>query len=210
MSPSLDKYLCEKYPAIFADRNKPMTETCMCWGMECEDGWFHLIDTLCESIQEHVDNPKWVPKKGLLWSLMRGWNNVMKFVFQSDIFSKIRYKMSFLERYEEPPHVQVVASQVKEKFGGLRFYVNGADESVHSMINFAEQLSYHVCEECGKMDETVVCMGQSWIRTLCYECRSLLRPNEKDFHLQAMDTHVKKIKAIAEAEDFRKNRYVNR
>lgn len=210
MSPSLDKYLCERYSAIFADRNKPMTETCMCWGMECEDGWFHLIDTLCESIQHQVDNPQWVPKKGVLWSLKRGWNNVVKVLFKNDMFSRIRYKLSFMDQYEEPPHVQVVASQIKEKFGGLRFYVNGANSEINNIINFAEHLSYHICEECGKMDETVVCFGKGWIRTLCYECRCKFHSNEQEDHFQIMENNVKKMKALAEATDFRKNRHVNR
>lgn len=24
-----------------------MTETCMCWGICCEEGWYNLLDTLC-------------------------------------------------------------------------------------------------------------------------------------------------------------------
>lgn len=51
----LDQYLCEKYPKIFADRHKPMSETCMCWGFECGNGWFTLIDALCGKIQAHID-----------------------------------------------------------------------------------------------------------------------------------------------------------
>tara|TARA_R110002153_G_scaffold46642_2_gene131713 strand:- start:1695 stop:1805 length:111 start_codon:yes stop_codon:yes gene_type:complete len=28
------KEIFEKYPKIFRDKDKPMTETCMCWGLE--------------------------------------------------------------------------------------------------------------------------------------------------------------------------------
>ena len=28
----------------------------MCWGFECGDGWFDLIDTLCATIQGYIDN----------------------------------------------------------------------------------------------------------------------------------------------------------
>jgi len=55
MSPELDALLCEKYPKIFAQRNLPMTQTTMCWGFECGDGWFTLIDVLCELIQHDID-----------------------------------------------------------------------------------------------------------------------------------------------------------
>jgi len=44
---------------------------------------------------------------------------------------------------------QVVASQVKEKYGGLRFYVQGASAAQHAMIDMAEALSERLCEICG-------------------------------------------------------------
>lgn len=56
MKNELDKKLVEKYPKIFADRYKSMQETCMCWGFEHNDGWYTLIDNLCEMIQHHLDH----------------------------------------------------------------------------------------------------------------------------------------------------------
>lgn len=44
---------------------------------------------------------------------------------------------------------QVVATQVKEKFGRLRFYIKSASERQRAMIDFAEALSPRMCEECG-------------------------------------------------------------
>ena len=40
--------------------------------------------------------------------------------------------------------------QVKEKFGGLRFYINGASEEIYKRIQTAEDLSYKTCETCGE------------------------------------------------------------
>ena len=63
---------------------------------------------------------------------------------------------------------QVVAAQVKEKFGGLRFYVESASSEQHAVIGFAESLSYYVCESCG----TTKNMGRTsgWIRCICEDC----------------------------------------
>ena len=47
MRKELDEKLCEKYPLIFKNRHADMTETAMCWGFECGDGWFNIIDVLC-------------------------------------------------------------------------------------------------------------------------------------------------------------------
>jgi hypothetical protein len=40
---------------MFVNRYKPMTETTMCWGFECGDGWFNIINQLCANIQHHID-----------------------------------------------------------------------------------------------------------------------------------------------------------
>ncbi len=42
------------------------------------------------------------------------------------------------------------ASQVKEKFGGLRFYMTSSTEPMDEMIRRAEDESYKTCEVCGK------------------------------------------------------------
>jgi hypothetical protein len=66
----------------------------------------------------------------------------------------------------------IVAAQVKEKFGGLRFYVDGTTnenwEEVHKYIDEAEIKSYETCENCGQPGKP---NGRGWIRTLCDNCR---------------------------------------
>lgn len=128
MRDELDKQLCEKYPKIFADRYKPMTETAMCWGIECGDGWYNIIDQLCANIQSHID---WEESRGIAIS-------------------------------------QVVAEQVKEKFGTLRFYIRGGDEYIDALINMAESMSGVTCEACGKPGTAG---GKGWISTMCEEHR---------------------------------------
>lgn len=54
--------------------------------------------------------------------------------------------------------------QAKEKFGGLRFYVENPPVGGHDIITKYEKLSYSICEVCG---EKGVLREGSWIRTLC-------------------------------------------
>jgi hypothetical protein len=61
MKQELDKLLCERYPKMLVNRNKPMTETAMCWGFECGDGWFNILNQLMSNIQHHID---WKEKQG--------------------------------------------------------------------------------------------------------------------------------------------------
>lgn len=58
--------------------------------------------------------------------------------------------------------------QIKEKFGGLRFYVHNADDVIHELIRFAEHLSYQTCEYCGSNQD--VMRSKGWIVTACKSC----------------------------------------
>ncbi len=68
---------------------------------------------------------------------------------------------------DEEKALQVTAIQVKEKFGGLRFYYSGGDQAVRGMVTLAESLSYKTCEDCGVPGKA---RQDGWIRTLCDVC----------------------------------------
>ena len=50
MTPELEQRLFKKYPELFARRCLPMSETCMCWGLSCGDGWYAILERLCSTI----------------------------------------------------------------------------------------------------------------------------------------------------------------
>lgn len=50
--------------------------------------------------------------------------------------------------------------QIKEKYGGLRFYADGNMQDI-------EGISYHVCEECGYPG---ILRPGGWVKTLCDKC----------------------------------------
>ena len=141
MRKELDDLLCQRYPKIFAERNLPKNQTCMCWGFTHEDGWFTIVDRLCATIQWHLD---------------------------------------------QFPHIpQVVAKQVKEKFGGLRFYYEGGDDVVDGAVRLAEALSLRTCEDCG----TTVGVGQTrhWVYTRCKTCLEKLGDRAKNGEWKSWD-----------------------
>ncbi len=134
MKPELENKLFEKYPKIFKQKDLPMSQTCMCWGIATGNGWFKLINQLCSQLQWNTDR-----------------NN----------------------------YPQVEATQVKEKFGTLRFYYSATPvkENEHTerqfgvidgMVSFAEALSGEICEHCGSTEEVTQTKG--WISTFCKKC----------------------------------------
>lgn len=58
-------------------------------------------------------------------------------------------------------------TQVKEKFGGLRFYINGGSDEIYNKITEVEKLSHETCELCGKKGELRTKIR--WFTTLCDE-----------------------------------------
>ena len=57
-----------------------------------------------------------------------------------------------------------VVMQVKEKFGGLRYYIATGTDEMFDIIDAAEEESYHICEECGEPGKL---RGDGWLSTLC-------------------------------------------
>ena len=67
---------------------------------------------------------------------------------------------------ERNPDIRV--HQVKEKFGGLRFYIYGGNEEMRGAIRMAEAMSHKICENCGVPGHK---QPGGWIRTLCDPCQ---------------------------------------
>lgn len=165
MTPELDKALCEKYPLIFADRHNNMMETSMCWGFECGDGWYNLIATLCAYIQNKIDQRnkqiEYVTKLNDMISEYAHGNHepLLEFAGKNvDLY----LRMGIREVPDAIP--QVVATQVKEKYAGLRFYYSGGDDEIQAAVTFAEMLSERTCETCGALGKV---RGQGWYYTAC-------------------------------------------
>ena len=57
MKTELQEKLIKRFPKMFRGVYKPMTETTMCWGFECGNGWINLLWKLCEDI-EKLNPPK--------------------------------------------------------------------------------------------------------------------------------------------------------
>lgn len=65
-----------------------------------------------------------------------------------------------------PPHF--VVDQVKEKWGGLRFYVSTENEAVSAAIKDAESEAARTCESCGQPGE--IRCERGWYRCRCGAC----------------------------------------
>jgi hypothetical protein len=158
MRRELDAQLCEKYPLIFKDRNADMRTTAMCWGLECGDGWYNIIDILCGKLCS-----EWLSAKSRYDFIKDRVGEKMYGNASGDTITQGEIDLRKQIMEEEASKVPV-AVQVKEKFGGLRFYVQAATDKHYNFISFAESMSYRTCEECGAPGKTYT---DGWHRTMC-------------------------------------------
>ena len=173
MNPELEKQLVEKYPTLFKFHGGSPSETCMAWGCEHDDGWYDLLDNLCQYIT----------------AVCRG-NMVVKYkddYIKTDEEKKVERETGLKNAHIPVPQARF--SQIKEKFAGLRIYFDMyhdiPDEElakyddedyskqydrywneVSNAINFTEFLSHKTCEICGKKGKV---NRNGWWKTLCPE-----------------------------------------
>lgn len=178
----------KRFPILFQERNKSMQETCMCWGIECPKGWYHILEQLCTYLEFH--------------------------------------NIEFTKKYG----IAVVADQVKEKYGTLRFYYtihpvddNGVlleygsenakvdentariatdylEATVDALINEAEDMTYTTCADCGwdisKEEDRVETSG--WITYLCKECDEERRKKYEEWNKKTPEEKAAAIKESSE------------
>ena len=126
--------------------------------MKTED----LINKYPKIFQPYVGNPN-----GINWhGVPEGWLPIIdKLCGCMQLY--IDNHVTYSKDGEYKPQ-QVTCSQMKEKFGGLRFYTNGHDQVVEGMINMAEHLCDYTCQDCGSEEDLGITSG--WITVLCRKC----------------------------------------
>jgi hypothetical protein len=177
MKQELDKLLCERYPKMMVNRNKPMQETCMCWGFECGDGWFNILDQLMGNIQHHIDWKLRQQRIATDYNSMAAQAKAGNFdLFEENMKDTVNleYKEKRLAEivagdFRSVPNAvpQVTLDQIKEKFGTLRFYYTGGDDYIDGMVRMAESMSGVICEGCGNVGER---RDGGWVHTYCTPC----------------------------------------
>ena|ERR1035437_2233941 len=119
MDKDLQNKLFTKYPEIFQNDTTRALASPRIWGIECQNGWYELINQLCSDIM--LSNPAKIP----------------------------------------------VATQVKEKYGQLCFYISGSStDEIENLITKAERDSLTICEVCGNEGKLRM-TSRGWHKTVC-------------------------------------------
>ena len=162
MKKELDDNLCKDFPLLYKDRHGDARSTAMCWGFQCGDGWYNILYKLSSGLEE------------LLLKFKTTSNNCECyhpfFLHQEKCNYNHRGVVCNCGKFE--PYVPR-ATTVKEKFGGLRFYMSHMTDEMDELIEWAENASLTTCENCGEAGEVQQING--WLYCRCKDCFKKLK-----------------------------------
>jgi hypothetical protein len=137
--------LPKKYPELFQNdhyNSKRSKDEEPSYYFECGEGWSNLLDNLLAYIKHSLGRYREVVE-------IR-----QRFLDKGE--EPLPWVAKYFEKNPVDPLDHFSIDQIKEKFGGLRFYISFGEASGEAVdrcdgaISLAEMLSFHTCETCGQ------------------------------------------------------------
>jgi len=158
--------LVEEFPDLFRNispmisqynRFRGEPEEDIYFYFQCADGWSALLKNLLNVINHRL----------------KRYRDVVR--IKADVIASgkepLPWIAEYFKKHDSDPLETFQIDQIKEKFGGLRFYwsgVKGEDAAhIEGAIRVTEGLSYIVCELCGAPGECGTVPHSGYIQTLC-------------------------------------------
>lgn len=161
-----------------------------------ERGWYYIIDNLCGLIQAQVDRSRQVRARALLQNramktALAGDDTSLRMLvghvktrpeqaeyraldtkWASWVDTAVEKMIARARAQGVPDPVpdaieQVVVTEIKEKFGSMRFYYTGGDSVIEGLVAMAEAMSSTTCSNCGAVGRIG---GSGWLSCRCMPC----------------------------------------
>lgn len=172
-----EKRMAEEYPRYCGENSH-------FGGYAIGAGWYHVIERLIGNIDHYT---KWKRNQRLydlrkVRAKRQGRDAVIKLIVRKDR-QPTEWDLEIVDaimtkEIDVTPKVHwIVIDQIKEKFGGLRFYYHGGDDHIHGMTRMAEVWADTLCETCGNRGQR---RDGGWVRTLCDEHEAEYQAKQKN------------------------------
>jgi len=174
MKQELQDKLYKKCPKLFSQKDLPKTQTCMCWGISTGDGWYDLIDNVCEWIQNHTRwNPHLFPP--IEFTQVKEKFGQLRIYFQQtpvsrEEFSQYKKDKDIRLYIPKPKNIFLKVFRTIWKVDEYKMWLEKCREGyeeISGVISFAEHLSATICDRCGSKGEI---RRYGWVFTLCDTC----------------------------------------
>lgn len=136
--------------------------------IDVQAGWWRIIHVLINSIYAPVTDAQYAHRASI------------EFPRDDGGAYNERTAKEVQKAIDELPNIAVI----KEKFGALRAYAYNGTDRVYNLIEFAEEMSKHTCEICGKPGKMI---AQGWYRVRCGEH---IEREESDQEDGAIPAHI--------------------
>jgi len=145
MKKELEMKLVNKFPKIFQEYHMLPRESCMGKGIECNDGWYDIINRTCKQLQWNTDN-----------------NNYPQVICQQlkEKFGSMRFYYALYEKIE--PDCNKLDEDSYQYNRGIKI------GTIDGIISALETQSIYVCEQCGMPGKPYT---DGWHKTLCEDCK---------------------------------------
>lgn len=190
------KHLIYQYPELFKSESDSKSSLAL-FGVECEIGWFRIIQNVCRVIISDLDQPTsqvnfikydlkdvhaYMERKSLIGTIS-----------EEDCRKDLEQRLELAEsNLEEVNNNLPKFLQIKEKFGSLRLYMSNS--KYRELEMFAELMSSYTCEKCGNAGRTY---HIGWNKTLCLDHAI------ENYGLKEVEEHNKiYIQDISDVEDM--------
>ena len=170
MDKEIQDKIFAKYPDMFGDKDKPMSETCMCWGLDVGAGWEHIIDHLCsqlDGLQKEYDIK-------VIFDQVKEKFGELRIYHHTELGSRWTTDVDGNSLLDGKPEIEYVSCGWRH-YGKTMPAYDGVDRLVSEIITNAADFSSITCENCGMTGATPSKAG--WIKTECDKCRN--EKNEK-------------------------------
>lgn len=159
------KKMAEKFPRYFGEDKRY-------GGFAIGEGWYPIVEALVGQIDHYTKWRRNMRAYDLrkLRAKNKGLDAMIKFMAGKGTLGPTdwdieRAGQAMEEDFRITPKVEWIrVQQIKEKFGGLRFYYDGGDDAIYGMVEMAEAWAHRSCETCGNVGKQ---RNGGWIRTLC-------------------------------------------
>jgi hypothetical protein len=151
MKQELQDKLIKKYPEIFKEIDSDPRYSCMAWGIECGDGWFAVIDTLCGFIDNTASN------------VNRRWRHANSDRRLEVRAAQVKQKYGSLRFYLD---IGWSGGDLNE---AERREVDKAADHIYGAVGMAERMTHSICESCGRPGS--INPGFVWLRCECDLCK---------------------------------------
>jgi len=197
LKPELEQELLRKYPRLYRQRYMSMRATCMCWGFDVGDGWFHLLDNLSfkltrigEIYDIWVEATQVKEKYGTL-HFYHGWQYGPSWVLPGPAGEAPRgkWRMPWLggTKVRRLDPVSLTLRTVSDK------ELDRIARLIDKLVDDAEGESARTCEQCSMPG--ALC-GHGWLTTLCRGCAKKL----EEYYPEPEDTEEPKTEEATKTE----------